>query len=421
MKKSKVNNYLFIIVFFFTLLVSAYPVFASDITVPGRISSSTVGFLNCSDIPDVPDGGVNERYHETAGISVGDNTYSEDNTIFTNKNHLCANPAEVFDMTGISGTVYISVRWETVLTGPSPFSDWYYFVLNCVSGVCNEISNNQDTRIVSVSSPLDESVQSTTTTFSGTYYVASTTIATTSNVFMYLYIQNRSNDVATSSLNDYMILNFPVTALDTILTFSTTTSLQDNSRYSWNGGVRRGDTVYGTVPFSDGKEFYQFTTGSFDPTFGKNFNIESCNPFSGFNIAQCIYGLIFPNNVTFPIVFNEAKNEFGTRVPWGYVTRVLSILNATTTSTVMPTIDYSFASSSPMSSIGNIHFEPFTLISQSGALIDEMKSDRTDSKTVWEIFMPFINMFVYIVLLFMIIHDLTGIHSHKSDNDKQKE
>lgn len=301
----------------------------------------------------------------------------------------------------------------------------YYVLATRSSGTWVNHSNvpsATSTSIKTVTSPLDESIQaSTTVTFSGTFYVASSTIATTSNVFMYLYVQNRSNDTATSSLNDYTILNFPVTALNTTLSFSTTTVLTNNARFAWTGSVRRGDMTYGNVPFSDGKAFYQFTTGSFDPSFGKNFDLSTCNPFSGFDIATCLYNLIVPNNVAYPIAFNEAKEELGRRVPWGYVTRVLEILTSSTTASTMPTIDYSFASSSPMSAVGNIHFEPFTLIAQSGTLINEMKSDRSDSKTVWEIFMPFINMFIYIVLLFMIIHDLTGIHSSRIENDKQKE
>ena len=322
--------------------------------------------------------------------------------------------ASVSVPTGSGGTGYMTIQQYNSIGS----SHWYIDTI----GTSIPPDTSTITRIATVTSPFDGSIQaSTTVTFSGTFYVASSTIATTSNTFMYLYVQNMSNDTATSSLNDYTILNFPVTSLDTILTFSTTTVLADNSRFSWNASVRRGDVTYGTVPFTDGKSFYQFTTGSFDPTFGKSFDLTSCNPLGNFNIGQCIYNLIFPNNVIFPIAFNEAKDEFGTRAPWGYVTRVINILIATTTSTSMPTIDYSFASSSPMSSIGNIHFEPFTLIAQSGTLINEFKSDRSDSKTVWEIFMPFINMFIYIVLLFMIIHDLTGIHGHRQDNDKQKE
>jgi hypothetical protein len=105
--------------------------------------------------------------------------------------------------------------------------------------------------------------------------------------------------------------------------------------------------------------------------------------------------------------------------PWGYIFRVVDILNATTTTTTLPTIDYTFASSSPMSVIGDIHFDPFGEIAQSGALINQMTSDRPDHATVWTIMMPIVNIFVYLVLFTMIVHDLTGIYSHdKSKNDK---
>jgi hypothetical protein len=99
--------------------------------------------------------------------------------------------------------------------------------------------------------------------------------------------------------------------------------------------------------------------------------------------------------------------------PWGYVFRVIDILNATTSTTTLPTIDYTFASSSPLSAdIGDIHFDPFGLIQQSGTLINEMHSDQAGSPNVWSILMPIVQIFVYLVLLTMIIHDLTGVYNH---------
>ncbi len=62
--------------------------------------------------------------------------------------------------------------------------------------------------------------------------------------------------------------------------------------------------------------------------------------------------------------------------------------------------------------IGDIHFDPFKTIADSGTLINEMKSDRADPKTIWEIIMPAIKIIVYLSLAFMIFHDLTGVHSH---------
>jgi len=289
-----------------------------------------------------------------------------------------------------------------------------------IDNLPNDLSTS--TRIVSITSPLDNSTTTTSVTFSGSYYLSSDDASTTPKSYdfkpkLVVYVSNPDAPLNSTTSKSF---SFIATSTDSIISFSTTTTLLNDTRYVWIATVRgnNNEPLSGTML---GKNFYQFTTGNFDPTFGENFDISTCNPFSGFDIGDCLYNLIVPKNGPYELAFNEAKEEFGTRVPWGYVTRVINILIATTTATSMPTIDYSFASSSPMSAIGNIHFEPFTLIEQSGTLINEFKSDRADSKTVWEIFMPFINMFVYVVLLFMIIHDLTGIHSGKPENDKQKE
>ena len=147
---------------------------------------------------------------------------------------------------------------------------------------------------------------------------------------------------------------------------------------------------------------------------------SSCNPLGSFDITQCIIALMWPGSSAIDddlVILKQTP-------PWGYVYRVIDLLSTTTTSTTLPSISYSFASSSPMASLGDIHFDPFGTIADSGTLIASMKSDRSDAKDVWQIFMPVINIFIYAVLGFMIIHDLTGIHSSsehgKEDIGKQR-
>lgn len=101
--------------------------------------------------------------------------------------------------------------------------------------------------------------------------------------------------------------------------------------------------------------------------------------------------------------------------PWGYAFRMYDILASSTATTTLPQISYTFTGA--LSAFGDIHFDPFGMLSQSGDLISEMKStDPTNPETVWQIFMPFIKIFVYLVLVLMIIHDLTGIHASQSSS-----
>lgn len=136
---------------------------------------------------------------------------------------------------------------------------------------------------------------------------------------------------------------------------------------------------------------------------------SACNIISGgFSIGDCLTLLVWPGSSAIEDDFLIVKEL----PPWGYVFRLVDILNATTSTTTLPTIAYDFASTSPMASIGTIHFDPFGAIQQSGTLINEMVSDRSDPKNVWQILMPVVNIFVYLVLGFMVFHDLTGIHKH---------
>lgn len=98
--------------------------------------------------------------------------------------------------------------------------------------------------------------------------------------------------------------------------------------------------------------------------------------------------------------------------PWGYVFRIYDIFTATSSTTTLPTISYTFSSTSPLAEVGEIHFDPFGIMLESGELINEMKSDRDEPQTVWQILMPIVNVFVWLVFAFMVVHDLTGIHSH---------
>lgn len=138
---------------------------------------------------------------------------------------------------------------------------------------------------------------------------------------------------------------------------------------------------------------------------------DACNPFqfsSTFNFGDCLTLTIWAGSDAFSENFTIIKQT----PPWGYAFRFIDILSNNATSTPLPAISYDFASSSPMSAVGTIHFDPFDLIAQSGTLINEMSSDRSDHLTVWQILMPFVRIFVYLVLAYLIFHDITGVYSH---------
>lgn len=145
---------------------------------------------------------------------------------------------------------------------------------------------------------------------------------------------------------------------------------------------------------------------------------SACNIIgSGFSIGDCLTLIVYPGDDAIAEHYYILKQT----PPWGYVFRVIDILRDTPATTTMPTIAYDFASTSPMSAIGTIHFDPFDLITQSGELISEMHSDRASGATVWTILMPVVTIIVYLALFMMIIHDLTGIHSHSQENKRNED
>lgn len=142
----------------------------------------------------------------------------------------------------------------------------------------------------------------------------------------------------------------------------------------------------------------------------------ACVPVSfSFNVGDCLTLLIYPGDQAIGDDFTIIKEL----PPWGYVFRFIDIINSPISSSSLPVIDYTFATSSPMSVIGDIQFDPFGSIAQSGALIDSMVSDRANPENVWQIFQPVIQIIVYLTLFGMILHDLTGIYNHDRHNKEK--
>jgi hypothetical protein len=143
---------------------------------------------------------------------------------------------------------------------------------------------------------------------------------------------------------------------------------------------------------------------------------KACTPFSTtFDLGDCITLTVWPGEQA----LSEDFLILTQTPPWGYVFRTIDILKNTEATTSMPGISYTFASTSPMAAVGEIHFNPFQLISESSALISEMHSDRDDALNVWQILMPIVRIIIYLVLFMLIVHDLTGIHQEKVDPNKK--
>lgn len=134
--------------------------------------------------------------------------------------------------------------------------------------------------------------------------------------------------------------------------------------------------------------------------------VLSCN-LSGFDLQNCLISLIIPNSQLLQSDYERLRHL----APWGYVLRFYDILVGTASST-LPVISYNFASSSPLSAIGTISFDPFGTVIETGNILNSAVSDQSVSKNVWDIMEYPIRIVIYLMLFFMILHDLTKINKH---------
>ena len=267
-------------------------------------------------------------------------------------------------------------------------------------------SYNTSTRVVSVDTPVNYSATSTSVTFSGSYYLSSEDAQYPPDQWDFapklrLFISDQAN--GTTSL----ILNFPINVLDSVVSFSTTTTLLDNYRYAWTLDIRgNNNEPLGSGKFPDGSSFWQFTTGSFDPTFGQNYDLSACNVLVGFDAGTCLYNLIMPNEPVFASQFKEAQFVYGRAFPMGYVTRLLEILVSSSTSS-LPVI----SATVPSGVIGSGATISLDVNNALDFILDaDVDSFGTSTSTFYDTTSYYWNIIVYVALGFYIIRRIIGSH-----------
>lgn len=278
-----------------------------------------------------------------------------------------------------------------------------------------------ETRFVSITSPANFATGvSTTTTFSGSYYLSTADGSSTDLYALrpFVNIYGSNGTIATSIGTSTFFIRIPVTQFDTIVSFSTTTTLADNSRYVWDASFTCPQApdltsqcagISAAKTLSSGYNFFQFTTGNFMPPPPKAFDLSMCNPFSGFDAITCLQNIVVPDAGYLGLQMGAIKTQMATVPPWGYVTRIIDLM-ATSSTTTLPMISYTFQSDSPFAG-KNITFDVGSYMNTASAFVNNeaVSNIATDHKSVWQIFMPVVNLFLYIVLAFSIFHDFTGI------------
>jgi len=132
-----------------------------------------------------------------------------------------------------------------------------------------------------------------------------------------------------------------------------------------------------------------------------------CNPLGGnFGIRECMTFLFIPDAGALSDTLNSLRKGILQKAPIGYATRIVDLI-ATSSTTALPVVSYTWQSDSPLAG-KTLTLNENTYFAQAAALNSEMTSN-TDHKTVWDIFAPIVKFLVYTVLIFAMIHDVTGI------------
>lgn len=136
--------------------------------------------------------------------------------------------------------------------------------------------------------------------------------------------------------------------------------------------------------------------------------LSACTPWStSFAIGQCLYALILPADVDLQYQLDRTKNLLFERAPVGYLVRFIDILSDTSTSS-LPVLSYTFASGKFLEG-ETIAFDPFGALEGSGSLLNEAVSDQNGTSTVSDVLGVGLKVVIYMALVFLIIHDLTGL------------
>lgn len=175
--------------------------------------------------------------------------------------------------------------------------------------------------------------------------------------------------------------------------------------------------MYTNVPVSMNGLFGQ-TYGT--TTSGLTVNgalLEDCSALDGVfarvgcsivNSVKTLFNKFFvPDMYKISATYDVLKNQVLNKAPIGYVTRMISIVSGSATSS-MPIIGLHFMSDSPVGST-TLAFNPNTILASASTITNSIQSKADSPKTIWEIIMPTINTVAYSILIVGIIMDLLGM------------
>jgi len=143
--------------------------------------------------------------------------------------------------------------------------------------------------------------------------------------------------------------------------------------------------------------------------------LAHCNPLSSFDMGICIRGLFFLSDGAGSELLDGLREDILTKFPLGYVTRLISIIGSTATSSI-PTASFEVKGSSAFS--GVYYVDIASELQQADDLMDSFTSAdgyivTSEPLGFWDIVMPWLTLLGYLGLLSLILRDILGLSFHQ--------
>ncbi len=299
-----------------------------------------------------------------------------------------------------------------------------------------------NTRIESVT-PISGSTIATSTTasFGAQVYVNDADFH--SGQFVRISFQ-RNQDNQTSVSNPALVtttFDFPDLTASGFTTVSTTTNIQRTGAYTMKVDIRRRSIVNNVLDFFGLGSIFDAsvmvsTTTDFtvvQPTAYDNFiasttdsisnflasstvSTAACTSFLSFNFLDCMSLIFTWQDAPMKVQLDKLKTTLFAFAPWGYLTRTVTIISSTG-STSIPAFSYTFPASFPSATFASktFAFNPWQYFD---SYKDYVSSN--DGKNIWEIVQNFFTTFCWLLLAFMIFNDLTKLHSGGIDDNSRE-
>jgi len=146
-----------------------------------------------------------------------------------------------------------------------------------------------------------------------------------------------------------------------------------------------------------------FTTGGTSST--TPVATQCANIFSDGTIVGCLVSLIIPSGEDLAADFQMLYSGVLSRFPIGYATRFMTIISGNVEPVEPPAFSYTFGSASPEVLQGGT----WTIqIWDNFGVVTEAVADDGSNRNIWDLFMPFWQLVVGLVLLMAILSDLFG-------------